>query len=145
MDGLLTVNMSMSKFSTIEDIIMKPSNEQIDAALKGTGYSSKTKALTAYAKNADFPRFGRVKKLVDQLNVADADKVGFTLALCNIALNGCSLPGYPIDGGWNETYDQEYVNAVILQDVYSNKMRRKTIDKWTAAANAMNDYFACGA
>jgi hypothetical protein len=127
-------------------MMIKPSNDQIDIALEDTRYSSLTKALAEYARNPSFPRFGRVKKLVDQLNVADADKVGFTLALCNIALNGCSLPGRSRDDGkWNEALTgQDDVNDGTLQDVYSNKMRRNTIDRWNAAAKAVDDYFARG-
>jgi hypothetical protein len=122
---------------------MKPSNDQIDIALEDTRYSSLTKALAEYARNPAFPRFVRMEKLVDQLNVADADKVGFILYLVNIALNGSNLPGCSRDeGGWSEALTgQDDVNNGTLQDVYSNKMQRKTIDGWNAAAKAINDYF----
>ena len=113
----------------------------LNKVLDGNGFSAKTKGLKAYAhKGVSHPHIARAVAAV--ADVPSADRKGLALYLANRELNGSDVPSYRrfnsrAAGNIGGFFRDMYSDPAGIRHVYS-KVRRGTLDRWNAAAAAVD-------
>lgn len=115
------------------------SSADIDNALAGTGFSSKTKSLYAYARNGmQSPMISKTYNILKSSNLPKEDIMPITLYVANALMNGSRVGSFGVHYGINAMdpgYPGIFIGGNMMLAIKS--ISDSTIKKWRIAIDKL--------